>query len=458
MRNRVIATLGFGGALLAAAILAACGGGGGAGVAGSSSALPTTGNGGSGSTPSAKSGTKITVKIDRAVPAHKGSAAKRRAYISFYAEGLQVAVSSTGAGATTQTVYADLSPTSPLCSMSGSEETCTLTVATLAASETIVATEIDQEPMNDSGGYGTGFPMGSKILAATSTPVTTAPGTVTNLPLGLDPVAVYFAVCGHGTSGSSRNFAEDTAPAPAPPATAPPARIVVTSGVPSTGGVIGVEFSDADSGYYDADPVALPFVDVNGSPTPITITSSSSDVTLAPIPNPSPASLTYSTSGSIPNDGYEWADCVFLIGVNVDANLATPAPITFSNNLSALSMFSGSSYANTFTMEVVPVSASALMGTPSVTGGITATVIGSDYEASNGMGAESVFTADDGECIDTATAGQEDASVTPAGPIDTFLWTQNFTINPLIAGTCTFYLYDVDTKVITAPITVMVGS
>ena len=475
MQNRVIATLGFGGALFAGAMLAACGGSGSAG--GSSSALPATQSGGSASGPAAKASTNITVRIDRqspAWPACEGvtGSSKRRDYISTCAKGLQVAVSTTGANATTRTIYADLSTNSPLCTPGtvGTVETCALSVPTLATSETIVATEVDQTPTSESGGYGTGFPTGSNVLAASSMPVTTIPGAVTNLALGLDPVAAYFAVCGHLTSGETHNFEEDTLPAPSPPATPLPARIVFTSGVGTTSPVpqIGVEFTDADHGYVDTDLTPVPFADVNGSPTPISVVSSSSSVTVAPIPNPSITALpapSYSMTASIPDDSYEWGGGdpagAFVIGVKLLAGLTTPQTITISNNLKATSPFKGTgigrTYSNDLVINIVPISVSSTTATVGVTEDTTASVTGSDDLAYNGMGAESVWSADDGKCFDATTSTQEDASVTSSGSISTSTWLQTFTITPMNPGSCTFYLYDLDTQVITAPVTVTVN-
>jgi hypothetical protein len=488
MQKRVTATLGFGAALLAAVVLAACSSGG-----TSSGMIPSITGGGTGIKPSTvKNGTRITLKIDRSVSHHRRnavslSAREKPLYISTQTEGLQISVSSASASGTTQTVYADLSSSSPLCSPAsgGSEETCTLVVPTLGTNENIVATEVDQTPTgeNTTTGYGTGFPSGSNILAITSTSVTTTPGTVTDIALGLNPVAANLYDC--GALVTNQNFGSDQVknvnnPVSQVQASQPQAslnqvlsRIVVTAGVAS-GGAIGVQFSDAAGGSYDADPIPLPFVDVNGSPEPITFTSASSHVTMVAIPSPGPSSTpAYSTTGSIPNDGYEWYDCEFLIDVNVDAGLGTPATVTFSNNLSAINLFTGTNYANTLFYEVVPISVSPTTATIAVTGGVTANVTGSDDLASSGMGAESSYQKRggpipqpiqaplpikqlSGQCIDSRS-GRVDATVASAAPIDATTWQQPFTITPLLAGTCTFVLYDSDTGVITQPVTVTVN-
>jgi hypothetical protein len=447
MQTRTIATLGLGSALLAAVMLGACSGGGSVGT-NSSSMLPSVGSGSGTTSPAAKSGTRITVKIDRSTQrANAASTSKKPLYVSTNAAGLQVAVSA--AGVATQTVSADLSTSSPLCTIVASVETCTLTIPTLAASENLAATEVDKKPTGEVAGFGTGFPTGSNILADTVESVTTTPGGVTNLSLGLDPVAANLAECSHLTGGS-RFFGSAKV--------GNISRIVVQSGI-QAGGSIGVEFSDASGGFKDIDTTPLPFVDVNGSPTPITYTAASSNVTLAPIENPSPAaSPAATTTGSIPNDSYEWADCVFLINVEVAATQATPTTVTFANNLTASNPFTSTNYGSSLIFQVVPISSSSTTATAAVTGNVTANVTGSDFEATNGMGAESAFTLDDGNCVDTTTAGQVDATVASSGAINTTTWLQPFTITPVTAGTCTFSLYDVDTKVITAPITVTVGS
>jgi|GEM_PF-2380759 len=485
MQKRVIATLGFGAALLTATILAACGG-----SESTFSTLPPKGAG-SGNDTAATSGTRITLKIHRSSAAHHhnatadgASGGKRRLYISTQAEGLQVAVSTTGANATTQTVYADLSNASPLCvpASGATEETCTLIVPTLAANENIVATEVDQTPTgeNTTTGYGTGFPSGSNILAITSTSVTTTPGTVTDLALGLDPVAAD--LYDNGALVTNQNFGSDQVKNVNQTSQLQInqllSRIVVTAGV-AAGGAIGVEFTDAAGASYDADPVPLPFVDVNASPEPITFTSASSHVTLVAIPSPAPASTpAFATTGSLPNDGYEWYDGEFLIDVNVDPNLTAPATVTFSNNLSAVNLFTGTTYADTLAYEVVPISVSPSTATVAVTGSVTANVTGLDDLAPAGMGAESSYQAPggpiavpvaqpirapipiqqiSGQCIDTRS-GRVDATAASAAPIDTATWQQTFTITPVLAGICTFVLYDSDTGVITRPVTVTVNS
>lgn len=472
--KRSQAYFGLGGALVAAALLAACGGGG----AGATNSIPVPST-----TAQAKSsGLRLTFVVPRNVK-HRSAKLranqKRRAYVSTGAEGMQLSITPSG-GATT-TLYADLTST-VLCQApvngsepNGSETVCTITLPVLGASETVTATVTNIEPsgVNATTGFGTGFSSGGNVLGVGSTTVNTTGGTQT-IALGIGPVAAKLYDCegylpaAPDPSHFADDFDEDNGNT---------ARVVVTSGV-TTSGYLSQEFEDPANDWYDALPTPAPgfspapnaFVDVNGSPTPITYTASSSDITLglatavtstgSPEVYATPSSL--ASSGSIATDADYLNDCAFYSLVKVNA-LPTPAPgaspptITFANNLtaSAASPFTGGPYGTTLVYTVVPIAPSST--TSSVTMGNTATVSGSDYDANDqGMDAESAYGAEDENCYDTTNTSTVDATVAP-GTMNTTTWLQPFTITPVADGTCTVLLYDVDTGVVTAPITVTVS-
>jgi hypothetical protein len=439
-----VANLGISGAILAAALLAACGGGGG-GL--QSSALPSAG--GAGNNPATHtSGTRITLTVPRGTPKTRRPALQggaHRNYVSIDAQGLQIAISSTGSNATTTTEFVDISSTSPLCTplvFGTSETTCSFTIPTVAANETIVATEVDQTPTNENAttGFGTGFLTSTNILAVGTTSVAVTGG-VTNVSLGLNPVAAQLFECG---AFGTPNFSESANNAVN--------RLVVTAGVPVRG-QFGVGHEDGAFGFIDVDPTPLPFVDVNGSPTPITLSASSSDVTLAAVPNPSPAATPpLAQTASIPNDGFNFFDCEFIVDINVSANLTAPATITVQNNLTATSPISARApYPSTVTYTVIPLSVTPATASVSVSAATTATVTGSDFEGRDGM-----FPSTN--CVDTANPSQVDANVTPNASINSGTWLQAFTITPTTtAGTCTFTLEDDDSGVVTTPVTVTVN-
>ena len=369
-------------------------------------------------------------------------------------------VVSTTSPSATKTIYADISPGSSLCTpATGAVITCTLTIPTLGASEQIVATEVDQAPLNVANGYGTAFPTGSNILAV-GTGSATVSGAA-SLTLGLAPVAggLFYDCTGTydppgGPPLATTNFGEAQGEYN-------PGRIVFTAGVASEG-LIENEFEDAASpteGFDDYDTTPLPFVDVNGSPTPITITAASSGLSFAPMVNngtPPPAGA-FTTTASIANDSYEWEDCVFVIAVKVAANFSgTSSTVTLNNNLTAPNPFLSppAAYPQTFTYWVSALTASAVTGSPAVTGPVLGYVTGTDYKAVNGMDAGSVVGANDERCKDGA--GTVDANVIPES-INTTTWQQVFRISPLAAGTCTFVLYDLDTGVPTQTVSATIG-
>jgi hypothetical protein len=447
MQRQSTQALGIGGALLAAAILAACGGG----ASSPGGTLPATsagsGSGGSTST-SAKSGVRVTLKIDRSQSSAFSKIASKGAhpmYVSRNAKGLMLVVATS---ATSQTLYANISssPISPLCTMNGSYEYCTLIAPTLGSNETITGTEVDQSPTGqNSSGYGTGFPSTSNILAVGSVAVNPTPGTVTNVSMGLSPVVAQFSDDQATTAGEFFGNVPGSN------------RIVVTGNqVLSTNG-IAVFFSDAAGGDLE-DPTPLPLVDVNGSPTPVTVTASSnpsSALTIAIHPSPYPSSPPApSQTISIPDDSAEWLSGFFVLDLHVNS-LTSPATIQFNNNLTALSQFTNTSYGASLTYNVDPVLAAPTTTSVTVTGNQTATVTGTDVGAS-GMGAESNYTVADGICLDSSGSGT-DANVTSNGSISS--GQQTFTINPVSAGsgTCHFYLYDLDTGVVSQEVQVTVN-
>ncbi len=476
--QRNILTLALGASMIGAAALAACSGGGGSG---SSTPVVSTPANAPGSTVPSNVGplgsSQITLTIDR-TPHVKAAQATRRgakgtrkpAYISNAANGLQVAVSTTGASPTTRTIYADLSTTSPLCTFvptgnnvngrSGNFATCTITVPTLAASEQIVATEVDNSPTGLVNGYGTGFPTGTNILAAGTLAANTTPGTKSSLTLGLGAVSAAIGDCTNLTVVTGPGIPTGT---PANFGVVPDAnnsffvagRIVVTAGVASEG-IIEPAFIDAaGSDFVAATPA--PFADVNGSPTPITFAVSSSAITLSAIPNngtPGP----YAVTASIPSDSYVWDNCIFVVDVKVAATLSgNSATITLNNNLTAPNPFLSppASYASTFVYTLAAVSASAVTGTVAVTGGTTGQVTGTDFMAVNGMIAGSVAGSNDGNCLSGSSATL--ATVAQMAPINTSTWQQVFTITPMTAGACTFVLSDMDSNIPTQAIHVTVN-
>jgi hypothetical protein len=440
--KRTATTLGIGGAILAAALLAACGGGGGL----QSAALPSAGGGGN-NPATHTSGTRITLTVPRGTPKTRRPAlagGTHRNYVSMDAQGLQIAISSTGSNATTTTEFVDISSTSPLCTplvFGTSETTCSFTIPTVAANETIVATEVDQTPTNENAttGFGTGFLNSTNILAVGTTSVAVTGG-VTNVSLGLNPIVSRFIDDGSDTTPTfGDNFVAETT-----------SRVVVTSGVVASG-QINIAYRDAAGGFFDVDPTPLPFVDVNGSPTPITLSASSSAVTLAAVPSPAPAATPpLAQTASIPNDGFLNFFQVFVIDVNVSANLTAPATISVNNNLTATNPISVTApYLAKLTYTVVPISVAPATATVAVGAATTATVTGSDFEGPNGMFATG--------CVDTANPSQTDATVSANGQISPDIWQQAFTITPTTAGTCTFTLGDVQTNVLTTPVTVTVN-
>jgi hypothetical protein len=477
---RFVSLCGFGAALVCAAFLVACGGGGSGSTPGSGGSLT-----GSHATTGKGPGTTMTVVINRTKhtnnkASHSGprstksraaqaisksgptQASSRRSpkYIEGNAQGLQITVSATGVAS--QTVYADITSSS-ICSSAGPIETCVISVPTIAANEQFTILETDTMPQNSTNGYGTGFASGD-ILGALQQSASVQLGAANNVALEIGPVAAqvyddsdYVANCftiptsvpvpystnfGVDETGVNRNGE---------------ARIVVTANVAASGGVYE-EFENYNGDCYDPDPTPAPFVDVNASPEPITLTSNNSALTVAPMINngTAPPASAYAATASLPNDGYYWQDCFFVVGVKVASTLSSPQTMTLSNNLTATPPFGGSPYTSTYTYTVVPISVSPTTATVSADGTtLTATVTGSDYGAYYGMDATSAYENYDYDCN---TSGGTTLANISTGSINTTTWQQSFTIAGINngTGTCTFYLNDDWSATLTQAVTVTV--
>lgn len=433
-------SISIGSALLAATLLAACGGGSPQGTLPSTTGAPILHN--------QKSGSYLTVVINRA----KSMKGHQRQFVSSSAAGLQVTVALTASSATPQMVFADISSNSPLCSTNGTTQTCTIAIPTLGSAETISAMELDQTPIQDTNGYGTGFQQGANgpnILAeGSATTNITLGSAANNISLSLDPVASRLADGGATTAGL--NFNEDPNVS---------MRLVATGATVMPAQGLAVYGLDATGQNIKREATPLPYVDVNGAPEPISIAVSpqASGVVVNALQPSSPVPP-FGTSASIPDETMVWPGYEWVIDVEGGATFTSPATITISNSLSALNPFTGNSYASSLIYTIDPVTVSTpTLQSISLGAAQTSSVVGSDPQApAAGMGAESAFQANDGMCVDQNTPGQHDASVAPAGSFNTTTSTQSFTITPLATGTCTFVLYDVDTGVVTQPATITV--
>jgi hypothetical protein len=354
-----------------------------------------------------------------------------------------------------------------LCTTNGSTETCTLAVPTIAASEQFAILETDNTPQNDSNGYGTGFTSGTNVLGAINQAETVQIGTANALAIEISPVgAQFYDVSDYNNPPAllpqtfSANYGIDCSGIDGTYlSTNVASRVVVTQGVTATGSILPLP-CDADeevAGTGDTTPAA--YVDVNASPAPITLTSSSSSVGIAPIISggTAPGPSAYLQTGSMPNDGYLWyvngSYPYLIVGVKSSSSLTSFATITVANNLAATTPFSTGPYTSTMVYTVVPISASSYA--LNVAAGGTTTVTGSDYGAAYGMDAESAYEQGDEDC--NTSGGVTLASVTP-GSLNTTNWTTPFTINAgSTTGTCTFYLYDDFTDVVTKPITLTIN-
>jgi hypothetical protein len=472
--NLTVSLLGAG--TLAAAVLAACGGGGGT-HATPLGAAPT-------STPlgSPASTARITLTIpENGTQSHKPGARFRHAaaagkrtpkYIDQYATyGLQIIVT---AGSSTQGVYVDASNSSPVCTTTDGVKTCTLTVPVLAASETLTVTAVDVKPTEEGTngnppGYGSGF-SDADVLSVGTTTATLVAGQTTPISLVLRPVMANVFDCGSQViANASVDYqqADETQGTGLEAGYYPADRIVFTQGT------AGSLYQTPTTLDYDNDaPVwsspALAFVDVNATPEPLTATSSLQHVGLYAVPGPGATSnnfptpgpsYTYTPTASFPDYSWAWEfDGVSnVLAISYDGSASAGGIIVFSNNLSATTSLVTTPYTTTITYNVafVGVSPTALtLQTSVLASNHTGTVTGTDFEAAHeGMAAGSTASATNGDCN---SAGAVTLATIVAGTMNTTTWTQPFTVTATAAGTCTFYLSDMETGIPSQQVTVTI--
>ena len=454
--QRNILALAFG-ASLAVAALAACSSGGGS----SNTVPPTAGSLPAGSTTASLAAGTLTLTINRNKPAqlkrphanakNRGAQGTRKpAYISYSANGLQVTVASTGSSPISKTIYADISSSSALCTtnVTTNISTCSITVPTLATSETVTATEVDQTPTGDTNGYGTGFPATVNILAAGTTTATITGGAVA-IALGLSPVWEEAYNCAYGSPNGSTNAEVDE--------TNGVNRILVTAGLAQNAYFYDCVYDATGKAPYSSAsplPSPLPYADVNASPEPITLTSSTQHVLLQlytpsnyPNGGPTPAPA-YAQTVSSANQADLYYNYFLCISMQLDGALTSPATVTQKNNLSAANPFPAANvHSGPVIFTVVPISVSPLTASVSLSGVNTATVTGSDYEGTGGMGVSGDPSDTNnylGQCVDGG--GIALALVAQSAPMNTTTWLQPFTITGTAPGTCTFYLFDINGK------------
>lgn len=469
----------IGGAVVSAAVIAACSGGGSSSTS-TANPIPQVTSPGVLTTGTANT-TTLKLTIHRGVKTHaakSGAASKARAvagsrkpaYVSTSALGLQLTVQS---GAATHTIYADISPTSPLCTMNGQIETCAISIPTLGATETFTAMETDRAPtgLAPSTGLGTGFPSGTNILASINQTqdLTAQLGGPVSVGLTLGPVVAFFYDCtpygsapAPAPSSTSQNFGVDQSGFNGAGSPTTNVRLVVTQGV-AVAGSIQPDFCDPADGFFDYSTTPAPFADVNGSPTPITLTSNVADVTLAPMINngTAPPTNAFTTTASIPTDAYYANNLYFVVPVHVAATYPSGATntIVVKNNLTATNPFTGATVNSVFggTLVYTVVAIAATPTSLSVFTSATQSITGIDQGAASGMGAESSFTAHDGACL--SSTGATLATVASAGSISTSNWQQPFTITAgAVPGSCTFSLYDITAETMTQPIQLTIVS
>jgi hypothetical protein len=488
MKRSIFAVL-----VLAGTTLVACSGGG----TGSHNALPsatgttapaTNGKGNGLSGPTAK----ITITIPRHTASGKGKhasavrglrgktlAARRTPKeVSENTQGLQIAVTGNG---TTQTVYADASSHSSLCTTiqnpqsTWADQSCTLEVPVVAASETITVDAVDVTP-NDEGvngnppGYGDGFSNGHVLDAGTTTASLTA-GATTPISLALGQVTGGFYDCGYANLSNSSYVAYDSDAPDETPASLPAGynstdnstalgRIVFTAG---QAGWIQVtpwlaDWDDDTDGFASPSPA---LVDVNASPQAVTATTSLQHVGLAtstataPLgccgapPTPPPFASTTS-SVTISDQSYFWMyDAMPVIDVVYDGSTAAVAgTINVKNNLTATDLFGNLPYTFVVPYTVAFVSAIPTSLSLALDGTNSLTVTGTDFQAAaNGMVSSN--------CVNGSNT--QLATVT-AGTMNTTTWQQTFTVTATATGTCYFILVDRETGVVSQQVTVTIGS
>jgi len=402
-------TFGFG-ALIAAGILAACGGGGGNALT-SSPRIPSA-SPSAGSAATQTTGTKLTLTFKpgkttfgkHGFAAHRAAGASRSPkLISGSTTGLQIAITS---GTTSTTLYVDTTAAGANCTtnQTTSLETCSLILPTIGTTESIAVTTVDQLPTADTNGRGSGFPVNTNALGVGIASVTPAPGVLTTVNIAVNPVASSMFDCGVQGFGASRVAEEDAyaqyGAYASPPASPPPAnRFVVTPGTPATFEWQPI-WLDADGNAPSVAQSPQPFVDVNDAPVPITISSSSTHVSVATFQNgtngesPPPAGP-FAQTISLPDMSYTTNGFFFFIYIAYDGSYptpgATPATITYANNLTAPRPFTSpaATYGFTVAIPIAPVTvvSPGPIASPTLTipSGGTANLIGYDLLAANGM-------------------------------------------------------------------------
>jgi hypothetical protein len=499
---------------LAALLLAACSGGGsGSAVRTAVPSTPSTAPSAAPSSAPAGTGLRLKFSIHRKpstsnASVARGASAKRSPkYISQNVQGMQVTVTS---ASTSQTIYFDVSTNNTAdCSSISGVQSCTVSLPSLGSSETISAIETDEAPTdeNQTTFTGDGFPDGTypagtpkTNILATGSATATAPaaGLTSVVSIVLDPViGAWTASAGNSGNGNavwaySPSISVDACASALTEVnitdgnlqycTSPLSntiRVVVTPGTPQLNGLEPV-FEDTALNQYDYDDqsdTVAPFVDVDGTPTSATVTSNSSHLTFDAYANtnydasltlPS-ASLTapsgYAASTQIPNDGYEFFNNYFVVGLNYDGS--TPAlggqlydQATLSNGLTRTATlhnpqdgnFTVGPYPASAFIDVVPVQAAPATQTVSISGGNgppTGTITGYDWGASYNQAPE--VSCSSGTTLSYAYTneislggGQFDEvayTVTPSGSL----------------GTCTVKIIDGYTGVLSNTVTVTVN-
>jgi hypothetical protein len=472
---------------LAAAALAACGGGG-SNSGTPASLTPAATAPGTTTTSSAKGAVKLTFTYSSAPSsthatagrAHVAGTRRVPQYLSNKTSGFQITITA----GTQSTVYdIDLNyNNSVMCTNNGNNQyACTLTLPTLAATETIAILALDQEPtgtVDPATGIATvttgtttvpgPFPSGTAVLATGSTTVTLTPGAITNVAISLNPVIGAWYDCGLYANSNAEGYDYNGR------------RLVLTGNVASSGTLAPIPV-DYDGGYpiavaptAGAALVGQPFSDVNGTAQPITAVSSFSHVTVA-AQNPQGAASppyppvgTFIANVAFPDSSYDSLneDGLFL-GFKYDG-FASPSgnagTIVVANNLTATPpLFSGTppyvrpgccypygstspsttNYSSTMTYTLAPLFATAASAT--ITHGTTMAVTGYDPGATNSMGVN--------DCLDAY--GNDLGYETPAGSITNGVQPFTFTAGST-PGTCTFVLNDGDTGIQSNPVTVTI--
>jgi len=450
-------TLLIAGGFVTAALLAACGGGGSGATAASphvspSAALPT------GSTPT--SGTRITFTIPATTKhaqqkngrsqARAAVAAKRTPkFVSGSTLGMQISVTS---GTTTNTVYADTSASGGNCTTDTNTgvETCSVIVPTVGTTETIAVTTVDQTPIGDTNGYGTGFPANANVLGIGSSNLTATLGGITNASVTVMLVVTDYAEYGAVESSAAIYADGDYF---YPNASNPVTRFVVQAGTANRWYLLSAE-ADADDNAPASFPTTSTLIDVNGSPAPLSFTSNSTDLTLSTYAgsNVSNPPSTPSDTITIPDTSYFGDDGFLYIGVNDDGLAAPGSTITYSNGLTAINPYSGVSQAVTAQYVLAPITVTSGT-TATVTQNQTTTVTVSDWGATSGLypvdNLGVVATSGSANCYNTNALpnGIHDvvATITPGALPTGPPWTQSFTVTGAnTSGPCTFSLVDAD--------------